>query len=164
MGNTLPLLTILYRLYLRRFTLEHWYRFLKQRLHWCLPKLSTPEQSEHWSDLMPIVTWQLWLARSVAGDRPLPWQKPLSVDSLSPGRVAQSFGSILVAIGTPTQPPKLRGNSPGWPKGTPRTPRKRYPTVKKRCDPAEVSSAKERAPREGRGRFHSQSQSRQSSA
>ncbi len=28
------------QLYLRRFTVDHWYRFLKQRLHWILPKLS----------------------------------------------------------------------------------------------------------------------------
>lgn len=39
------------------------YRLAKQRLHWTLPKLSTPEQSDRWSDLMPLITWQLWLAR-----------------------------------------------------------------------------------------------------
>ncbi len=31
--------------YLRRFAIDHWYRFAKQRLHWTLPQLSTPEQS-----------------------------------------------------------------------------------------------------------------------
>ncbi|WP_293060532.1 MULTISPECIES: hypothetical protein [unclassified Moorena] len=94
-----------------------------------------------------LLTWQLWLARECVGDRPLRRQKPLAVSSLSPERVAQSFGSILTIIGTPSQPPKLRGKSPGWPLDTPRTPRKRYPTVKK-----------------GRGRFHSQSKYRKSSA
>jgi hypothetical protein len=40
---------------------DHWYRFLKQRLHWTLPQLSTPQQSERWSDLMPILTWEFAL-------------------------------------------------------------------------------------------------------
>jgi hypothetical protein len=30
-----------------------------------MPKLSTPEQCERWSDLMPLLTWQLWLAKDV---------------------------------------------------------------------------------------------------
>ncbi|MEG4595312.1 hypothetical protein QUB00_26400 [Microcoleus sp. F8_C2] len=46
--------------YLRRFGVDHWYRFAKQRLHWTLPNLRTPEQSERWSDLMPLMSWQLW--------------------------------------------------------------------------------------------------------
>ena len=78
---------------------------------------------------MPIVTWQLWLARQLVAQRPLPWQK--SQTKLTPGRVAQSFGSILALLGTPAQPPKLRGKSPGWISGRKRRPRIRYPVVKK---------------------------------
>jgi hypothetical protein len=37
----------------------------KQSLHWTVPKLSTPEQCQRWSDLMPLVTWQLWLAKDL---------------------------------------------------------------------------------------------------
>jgi hypothetical protein len=37
----------------------------KQTLHWTVPKLSTPEQCEGWSDLMPLLTWQLWLAKDL---------------------------------------------------------------------------------------------------
>ncbi len=51
--------------YLRRLGVDHWYRFAKQRLHWTLPNLRTPEQSERWSDLMPPRSWQLWLARDL---------------------------------------------------------------------------------------------------
>jgi len=36
-----------------------------QRLHWTLPSLSTPVQCERWSDLMPLMTWQLWLAKDL---------------------------------------------------------------------------------------------------
>ncbi|WP_242049345.1 hypothetical protein [Aulosira sp. FACHB-615] len=54
-GEQMPPLEEVWQLYLRRFTVDHWYRFLKQRLHWTLPKLSTPKQCERWSDLMPIM-------------------------------------------------------------------------------------------------------------
>src|SRR4028118_1968461 len=43
----------------------------KNRLHWTVPRLSTPPQCDRWSDLMPIVTWQLWLARHLVEQRPL---------------------------------------------------------------------------------------------
>ncbi|WP_248277902.1 hypothetical protein [Brasilonema sp. UFV-L1] len=89
----MPILEEVWQLYLRRFTVDHWYRFLKQRLHWTLPKLSTPKQCERWSDLMPMMTWELWLAHDIVADNPLPWQK--SLDNLTPGRVAQAMGSIL---------------------------------------------------------------------
>ena len=128
-GAELPALHPGWRLYLRRFALEHWYRFAKQRLYWTLPHFGTPEQAERWSDLLPLITWELWLARQVVADQPLPWQKPQ--ENLSPGRVCQSMGGVLAAIGTPAGVPKPRGKSPGWPKGRPRQRRPRYPVVKK---------------------------------
>ena len=128
-GEEIPPLEEVWRLYLRRFTIDHWYRFLKQRLHWTIPKLSTPEQCEHWSNLMPLMTWELWLARDIVADNPLPWHKPM--DKLTPGRVAQAMGSVLAAIGTPTSPPKPRGKSQGWTPGKARVRRIRYPIVKK---------------------------------
>lgn len=89
-GEGRPELSTIWRHYLRRFAIDHWYRFAKQRLHWTLPKLGTTEQCERWSDLMPLLTWQLWLARDLVIDRPLSWQK--SVTNLTPGRVAKVFG------------------------------------------------------------------------
>lgn len=128
-GEQMPPLQDVWQKYLRRFAVDHWYRFAKQRLHWTEPKLGTPEQASRWSDLMPLMTWQLWLARGEVIDNPLPWQK--SQTRLTPGRVAQSFGGVLAAIGTPAKPPKPRGKSPGWPKGKSRKPRCRCPFVKK---------------------------------
>jgi hypothetical protein len=89
LGDTLPPLEILWQYYLRRFAIEHWYRFLKQRLHWTLPQLQDPKASERWSALMVMASWQLWLARDCVRDAPLPWQKPLP--QLTPGRVADSI-------------------------------------------------------------------------
>lgn len=95
-GDQMPSLSEIWRLYLRRFAVDHWYRFIKQRLHWTVPKLATPKQCERWSDLMPMITWELWLARDLVRDHPLPWQK--SIDKLTPGRVAQAMGGILAVI------------------------------------------------------------------
>jgi hypothetical protein len=115
-------------LYTRRYPIDHWYRFAKGRLHWTLPQLATPEQGERWSDLMPFITWELWLARSITADNPLPWQKPST--QLSPGRVCQGMQNILVAIGTPARVCKSRGKSPGWPKGKPRAARAHHDLIR----------------------------------
>ncbi len=136
----------LWQHYLRRFAIEHWNRFVKQRLHWTKAKLGTTEKGQRWSDLMTIVTWQLWLAREIIEDNPLPWQKPQSKEKLTPGRVAQSFPGVLAAIGTPAHRPKPRGKSPGWQKGQIRTKKTRFPIVKK-----------------GKGKFESQKKAQQKS-
>lgn len=128
-GEQTPTVCSIWHQYLRRFAVDHWYRFIKQRLHWTLPHFSTPEQSECWSDLMPLLSWQLWLAKDGIKDCPLPWQKPCQ--NLSPGRVANSFAAVLARIGTPAPDPKPRGNSPGWSPGRPRKQRIRFPVVKK---------------------------------
>jgi hypothetical protein len=52
---------------------------------------------------MPLITWQLWLARPIAMDKPLPWQKKQT--HLTPGRVCQAMDDIFAQIGTPTQLP-----------------------------------------------------------
>ncbi|MGD1922452.1 MAG: hypothetical protein ACFCAD_28305 [Pleurocapsa sp.] len=115
--------------YARRFGVDHWYRFAKQRLHWILPNLSTAKQCERWSDLMPLMTWQLWLAKDLVEDCHLPWQS--QEQYLCPGRVAQSILPLLIEIDTPTAFPKTRGKSPGWKQGKKRRKRKTYPIAKK---------------------------------
>ncbi len=125
-GETLP--EDWWSYYAQRYPVDHWNRFAKGRLHWTLPFLSTPEQCDRWSDLMPLLTWELWLARPLVADKPLPWQKPQA--RLSPGRVCMGLEAILSRIGTPTCVPKPRGNSPGWPKGKPRQPRLRFKLIR----------------------------------
>jgi len=117
-----------WRFYTRRYPIDHWYRFAKGRLHWTLPRFATPQQAERWSQLMPFITWELWLAREIVADTPLPWQKPQTL--LAPGRVCQGMQNLLVAIGTPARACKPRGIAPGWPSGKPRRRRPRYEVVR----------------------------------
>jgi hypothetical protein len=60
---------------------------------------------------MPLLTWQLWLAKDLVMEIRLPWQKALP--QLTPGRVAQSMLPLLIKMGSPAIPPKCRGNSVG---------------------------------------------------
>jgi hypothetical protein len=92
--------------------------------------VQTVAQVERWATLLPLVAWELWLAREVVRDRPLPWQRP-QTDHLTPGRVAAGWGGIIAAIGTPAAAPKRRGKAPGWPAGKVRQRRARQPVVKK---------------------------------
>lgn len=115
-------------LYTRRYPIDHWYRFAKSRLRWTLPMLASPVQCQRWSDLMPLQTWELWLARPIAEDIHLPWQKAQTL--LTPGRVCQAWQGILACIGTPTGACKTRGISPGWPKGQARRHREEFPLVR----------------------------------
>jgi hypothetical protein len=110
--------------------IDRWYRFAKNRRPWAVPQLSTPVQGDRWSDLMPIVTLAVMVGSSACGTAPFTAGRNRAV-KLTPGRVAQSFGSILAVLGTPAQPPKLRGKSPGWISGRKRRRRIRYPAVKK---------------------------------
>jgi hypothetical protein len=89
LGESMPALEQTWRCYLRRFAVDHWNRFAKQRLHWTLPNFSTTKLAERWSDLMPLLNWQLWLARDIVKHPPLPWQKQQT--DLTPGRVAQGL-------------------------------------------------------------------------
>lgn len=58
---------------------------------------------------MPLMSWQLWLARNLVVENILPWQS--ANINLTPGRVAQSMLWLLVDIGTPAKMPKHRGKS-----------------------------------------------------
>ncbi|MEZ5086210.1 MAG: hypothetical protein R2722_08160 [Tessaracoccus sp.] len=63
--------------YLRRFDLEHTFRFLKQTLGWTRPMLRDPEVADRWTWLVLAAHTQLRLARPLAADHRLPWQPPL---------------------------------------------------------------------------------------
>jgi hypothetical protein len=69
-GLKMPPVAEVWRLYLRRFALNHWYRFAKNPLHWTVSVLSTPAQCDRWSDLMLIVTLAIMVGPSACGTTP----------------------------------------------------------------------------------------------
>lgn len=112
-----------------RWPIEPSIRFRKRRLYWTLPMLQLSKRCDSWTRLVDVAYWQLFLARQLVADRPLPWQKPQN--KLTPGRVLQAMALLFAVIDTPTQSVQTRGKSPGWPKGRKRSPPQRYKTVRR---------------------------------
>jgi hypothetical protein len=130
-GSGKPDLAVLWRAYVRRFDCEHTIRFAKQTLGWTTPRVRHPEQAERWTWLVLAAYTQLRLARTVVRDRRLPWQRPQPADRLTPYRVRRGFPQLRCLLGSPTNPPKPSGRSPGRPRGSRTGPVARYPAIKK---------------------------------
>jgi hypothetical protein len=112
-------LDICWRAYLRRFDIEHTFRFLKNTLGWTTPALCTPEQADRWTWLVVAAYTQLRLARGLVDDLRLPWERQRKPGRLTPGRTRRGFRRLQPTLGTPASPPKSHTPGPGRPKGTP---------------------------------------------
>jgi len=131
-GDAAPAdLLLLWHWYLRRFTVEHAFRFAKHDLGWTTVRPRSPEAADRWTWLVAAIFWQLYLARAVVTDCRLPWERPPSPHALSPGRVRRGFPGLLSTLGTPATVPKLRGKAPGRQRGTKPGPRPRHPVVRR---------------------------------
>lgn len=131
-------LTEAWEAYQRRYDVEHFFRFGKQRL--LMTAYQTPEvqHEENWWQIAQLAYVQLWLARYLAEAMPRPWERYLPQfqtsavnQEISPSMVQRDFGRIIQEIGTPAQSPKPRGKSPGRTKGERQQPRKRQKVIKK---------------------------------
>ncbi len=110
--------TALWQAYLRRFDLEHTFRLIKSRLGWNRPLLRDPAAADRWTWVIIACCAQLWLARPLAADIRLPWQRPQRASEMTPGRVRAGFRHIRAALGTPASTPKPSVPGPGRPKGS----------------------------------------------
>jgi hypothetical protein len=110
-----------------------------------VPAFQKVEASERWTMLVSLAHWILYLARELVQDQPLPWQAHQRLPT--PGRVQQGFGVLFAQIGTPALAPKVRGKSPGWPKGRVRKRPERQAVVKKTTT---VAKKKKKPPGERR--------------
>ena len=121
----------LWQSYLRRFDLEHAFRFLKQQLGWTRPLLRGPSAADRWTWVL-IAAWnQLWLARALAAITRMPWQRPQPPAEMTPGRVRAGFRHARQITGTPASTPKPTRPGPGRPTGTGNaTPAPRHPVGK----------------------------------
>jgi hypothetical protein len=116
--------------YMKRWPIEPAFRFRKQRLFWTVPRFRLPARCDRWTMLVDIAYWQIWLARHLVTDRPLPWQH-LQPRRLTPERIQQGCPALLATLPVLSRPVQSRGKSPGWPRGQPRVPQQRFPAVKR---------------------------------
>jgi hypothetical protein len=112
-----------------RFGQEHGYRFDKQALHWTLPRLRKPEQFERWSQIVAIAHNLIVLARDLVAVELYPWENKQREPSLQ--QLRRGLGKILPQLGTPAPSPRLRGKSPGRPRGAEIRRSPRHPVVRK---------------------------------
>jgi hypothetical protein len=124
-----PHLDRAWRAYVRRFDLEHTFRFLKQTLNWTLPRVRHPEQADRWTSLVTLAYTQLRLARTLVVDQRLPWQRPQTAGKFTPARVRRGFSTLLPQLPLLAFPPKPCGRSPGRPKGKRSGRATRYPAI-----------------------------------
>ena len=68
----------LWQAFLRRFDLEHTFRLFKQVLGWTAPKIRDPHAADRWTWLIITAYAELRLARPLAEDLRLPWERPAS--------------------------------------------------------------------------------------
>jgi hypothetical protein len=127
----IPDLDRVWRAYIRRYDLEHTFRFLKQTLNWTLPRVRHPEQADRWTWLVALAYTQLRLARPLVDDQRLPWQRPQPAGTLTPARVQRAFSHLLPRLPVLVRAPKPCGRSPGRPKGTRSGRAIRYPALTK---------------------------------
>jgi hypothetical protein len=125
-----PDLDLLWRSYVRRFDLEHTFRFLKQAMGWSTPQIRHPDQADRWTWLVAAFT-PLRLARAYVADQRLPWERRYDTGRLTPVRVHRVVSALLAHVGTPAKPPKPCGRSPGRPKGRLSGRAERYPAIKR---------------------------------
>lgn len=104
-----------WRWYQHRWPIEPSFRFRKQELHWTTPRFLDSRRCDTWTLLVDIAFWCLFLAKDLVPDQPFPWQKKQV--ACTPGRVLKAFKILFTHLDPLTQPPKVRGKSPGWPKG-----------------------------------------------
>ncbi len=97
--------------------LEHTFRFL-QALGWTRPRLRDPAAADRWTWLILAACAQLWLARGIAEDLRLPWQRPAPPGRLTPARVRRGFRNIHGTLPALTAAPKPRKPGPGRPPGS----------------------------------------------
>jgi hypothetical protein len=109
----------LWQMFLRRFDLEHTFRFLKQTLGWTTPRLRAPQAADRWTWLMIAAYTQLRLTRHLVEDQPRPWERHAATPAqLSPTRIRRGFRRVHPTMTSPTNAPKPSRPGPGRPTGS----------------------------------------------
>ena len=104
--------------FLRRFDLEHTFRFWKQVLGWTTPKIRDPQAADRWTWIIITCHSQLRLARPLADDLRLPWERPASPGRMTPARVRRGFRNIRATMPCLAGAPKPGNPGPGRPPGS----------------------------------------------
>lgn len=123
------------RVYQRRPVLEHFNRFVKQRLLFNAAHLGVTEHEEKFVRVVALAYAQLYLARFAVHHSVRPWERykpvPVNQRAATPAQARRGYAQLFARMGTPAHPPQPRGKSPGRIKGYRPPLRPDCPVVKK---------------------------------
>jgi len=122
-----------YESYRRRFDIEHFFRFSKQKLLFSLYQTPDLDHQISWWWFCFMAYWLLYHVRQVAQGFTRPWHKKRGLDGpAGPGKVKRLFAiKIFPVLGSPSLPPINRVKSQGRQFGTRLLKRERKKVVKK---------------------------------
>ena len=123
-----------YQSYRRRFDIEHFFRFIKQKLLFCAYQTPELDHQISWWWFCCMAYWLLYLVRHIGQGSTRPWHKKRdSTKPAGPGEVKRLFATrIFPVLGSPSRPPTNREKSRGRELGTCFPKRERKKVVKKR--------------------------------
>ncbi len=133
-GPTTTPLNALCLMYLWRFTIEHYFRFLKQHLGLNANQSTDTVSTDHWMWLCGLAYWQLLLMRNEVKDAQPAWYPAKTHSdgkSYTPGQVQRDALRILKTLGTPASSTRNAGKGKGRSKGYHPPAKTRFPVVKK---------------------------------
>jgi len=122
-----------YQSYRRRFDIEHFFRFSKQKLLFCVYQTPDLDHQISWWWFCSMAYWLLYHVRHVARGLTRPWHKKRDLDGpAGPGKVKRLFAiKIFPVLGSPSLPPINRVKSQGRQFGTRLLKRERKKVIKK---------------------------------
>ena len=127
-----------YQYYDRRYDIEHYFRFGKDKLLFDRYQTPNVKHEEDWWRMTALAYTQLYLARNLAPILPKKWERYLpsyqvdnekSTITATPSQTQRGFSRVLDTIGTPAKPCKPRGNPQGRAKGENQKKRSRHPVI-----------------------------------
>jgi hypothetical protein len=124
-----------YESYSRRYDIEHFFRFGKQRLGLVKSQTSETLHEENWHWIALLAYNMLYRARGIAQSVPYPWEKKkvAIIETIQrPTQVQRDYERIIQGIGTPAPVPKPRGNPLGRKKGCEGKKRHDCPFIRKK--------------------------------
>ena len=115
-----------YQSYQRRFDIEHFFRFVKQKLLFCAYQTPHLDHQMSWWWFCLMAYWLLYHVRHLAQGITRPWHKTKELDApAGPGKVKRLFAiRIFPILGSPSPPPISGVKSLGRQLGTRLTKRK----------------------------------------
>ena len=122
-----------YHSYRRRFDIEHFFRFIKQKLLFCAYQTPDLDHQVGWWWFCCMAYWLLYHVRHIGQGSTRPWHKKRdSAKPAGPGEVKRLFATkIFPVLGSPTNAPIKREKSRGREVGTCLPKRERKKVVKK---------------------------------